>query len=80
MRFENIRSIRPLTKLMLELLQDCYHKQKHNLQQGALIDNELMKGLITRGLMQSNPESSREGTPYLITDLGREYIEHYFGK
>ena len=80
MGYENIRSIRPLTKLMLELLQDCYHREKHNLQPAAFIDAELVKALITRGLMQTDPESDKDGKSVLITDLGRQYIEHYFGK
>lgn len=78
MGFEKIRSIRPLTKLMLKLLQDCYHTEKHDLEPPALYDGELIKGLMERGLMErQHPDKNTR--PYIITDLGREYLKHYFG-
>ncbi len=80
MGYEKIRSIRPLTKLMLELLQDLYHREKNHLQPAAFIDTDLAKGLIARGLMEKNSTRHEDENPYLLTTLGKEYIEHYFGK
>ena len=80
MGYEKIRSIRPLTKLMLDLLKDCYYREKNNLQQVPFVDKDLVKGLVDRGLLQNNPKSSETEKPFLVTELGKEYIEHYFGK
>ena len=78
MGFEKIRSIRPLTTLMLKLLQDCYYRDKHDLDPPVFYDTQLIKGLIERGLIKDwqTPADKRQ---YAVTELGKEYIKHYFG-
>lgn len=78
MGFEKIKSIRPLTKLMLKLLQDCYYRDKHDLDPPVFYDTELINGLIERDLIKYGqiPVDKRQ---YTLTELGKEYIQHYFG-
>ena len=78
MGFEKIRSIRPLTKLMLKLLQDLYHREKHELDPPAMFDTELINGLMERGLIEKQLQG-KNSRAYIITDLGNEYLTHYFG-
>jgi hypothetical protein len=77
MRFEKIRSIRPLTKLMLKLLQDCHHREKNKLAPPPFYEPDLIKGLHDRGLVE--PVKINGTEQFRLTQLGKEYMEHYFG-
>lgn len=75
MDFEKLRSIRPLTSLMIKLLQDCHHREVNNMEPPAFLDQEPVQGLVERGLLKA----SRDKREFRLTDLGKEYIRHYFG-
>ena len=80
MPYEKLRSIRPLTPLMLELLKDCFEREKQKVQPSEFYDPALVQGLIERGLIGYKPKGREEGKIYKVTSLGKEYMEHYFGK
>lgn len=77
MRFERIRSIRPLTKLMLKLLKDCYHREKHGMETVSIYEPDLVKGLMERDLIE-NSDTKGKKELYKLTALGNEYMKHYF--
>ena len=79
MRFENIRSIKPLTKLMIQLLQDLKHKNISGSEFTDQYDEETINGLLERGLViVASTVNEKPFTEYSLTKLGREYLDHYF--
>lgn len=71
MPYEKLRTIRPLTRAMLEMLKDCFERQNQKEQAGEYYDPIAAKGLVDRGLIANNNK---------VTSLGKEYMQHYFGK
>jgi hypothetical protein len=63
---------------MLKLLQDCHHREKNKLDPPSFYDPELIKGLQDRGLVE--PVKINEREQYRLTQLGNEYMDHYFGE
>lgn len=80
MRFTNIKSIRPLTKLMIQLLKDCRTRELSNLEPLEYYDTESLKGLSERGLLSASTVlvNGKKEVRYSITSLGKEYLNHYF--
>lgn len=80
MPYEKLRSIRPLTQRMLEILKDCFEREQQKVQPADFYEPAVVKGLIERGLLAHNPKGSGEEKICKVTSLGQEYMEHYFGK
>ena len=76
MRFEKLKTIKPLTKLMLELLQDFYNREKNHLDAINFYDPELIKGLLDRKLIEVKQVAEND-EHYCMTALGKQYVKHY---
>ena len=69
-------SVRPLTKKMKEMLQECHQREMQQQAPYGIYYTQSAKGLFTRGLFYAK-EYTAGLKPYLgfyITPLGIEYL------
>ena len=82
MKYEKLMAIKPLTNSMVQLLKDC-HTSGINIESHIkLYEQSALEGLIERGLLEQKTllkDGNREIT-YIVTELGKLYIKHYFKK
>ncbi|HEY8690617.1 MAG TPA: hypothetical protein VIM07_15375 [Chitinophagaceae bacterium] len=82
MKYEKLMAIKPLTNSMVQLLKDC-HASGINIESHIkLYEQSAVEGLIERGLIEQktlSKDGNREIT-YIVTELGKHYIKHYFKK
>ncbi len=79
MKYEKLMTIKPLTTSMVQLLKDC-NSAEINTSHIKLYEQSAVEGLIERGLIkQANILKERkQETIYIVTDVGKLYLKHYF--
>ena len=79
MKYEKLMAIKPLTTSMVQLLKDCHTSEINTVSHIKLYDQSAVEGLIERGLIkQTTLKKGAPETIYIVTDLGKLYLKHYF--
>ena len=80
MKYEKLMVIKPLTKAMVQLLKDCHSIEINIAGHIKLYDHSAVEGLIERALIKQTTilKKTANETNYIVTDLGKLYLEHYF--
>ena len=82
MKYEKLMAIKPLTNSMVQLLKDC-HTTGINIESHIkMYEQSAIEGLIERGLIEqkTNLKDGKQEIIYIVTELGKLYIKHYFKK
>ena len=80
MKYEKLMAIKPLTQAMVQLLKDCHSNKLNTADHLKLYDQSAVEGLIERGLIRqtNNLKERKQETIFIVTDLGKLYLKHYF--
>ncbi len=79
MRSKSVKSIKPLTKIMVDVLFDCHEKELMNEDPCDVGTTRSAKGLIERQLLTTKIFVTSSGKAVMslyLTELGREYLEN----
>jgi hypothetical protein len=79
MNGSSFKTIRPLTRGMIEFLMDCHERELMNLQPVDATATHV-KGLIIRKLVSTKPFVNEKGKQIIsicLTDNGRSYLNQF---
>lgn len=79
MKPKSTKSIKPLTKIMVDVLLDCHEKEMMNEDPCDVGTTRSAKGLIERQLLTTKifvTPSGKQVMSLFLTELGHEYLEN----
>ncbi len=79
MKIKSTKTIKPLTKIMVDVLLDCHEKELMDKDPCDVGTTRSAKGLIERKLLTTKifvTASGKEVMSLYLTELGHEYLEN----